>query len=332
MNLHIFHWFLRFPYVVQLLFIVIFILIIFGSIIHFIEPNHFPTIFDGIWWAIVTTSTIGYGDFVPVTVKGRIIAMLLIFSGAGLVASYFAAIASTTVKKENAIKKGIAQIHWKHHFIIVGWNERSREIIESYKEIHPDQSIVLIDSSLKESPFAKGTNVQFIKGRATSDTILHQANVKEASLILITANPTRTEYSSDMNTILSIVAIKGLVPDIYCVAEILTDEQVINAKRAGADEIIQSNKIVSAVMNHTMLSHGISSAILDLFDTYHGLELTFIEDQSLSGYTFESAVGIYLKEQKILLGFKRGEEINIAPTKKTVLLPSDQLLVIAHRR
>lgn len=80
MNLHIFHWFLRFPYVVRLLFIVIFILIAFGTIIHFIEPDNFPTIFDGIWWAIVTTSTVGYGDFVPGTVKGRIIAMLLIFS------------------------------------------------------------------------------------------------------------------------------------------------------------------------------------------------------------------------------------------------------------
>lgn len=332
MNLHIFHWFLRFPYVVRLLFIVIFILIAFGTIIHFIEPDNFPTIFDGIWWAIVTTSTVGYGDFVPGTVKGRIIAMLLIFSGAGLVASYFAAIASTTVKKENAIIKGTAQVHWKHHFIIVGWNERSREIIQSYKKIHPNQSIVLIDSTLKESPFAKGTNVLFIKGSATSDTILHQANVKEASLILITANPTMSEYSSDMNTILSIVAIKGLSPQIYCIAEILTDEQVINAKRAGADEIIQSNKIVSAVMNHTMLSHGISDAILNLLDPYHGVELTFIEDKSLSGHTFESAVNICLEEQKILLGFKRGEKTEIAPAKETVLLPSDQLLVIVRQQ
>ena len=45
------------------------------------QPERFGTIPDALWWAIVTLGTIGYGDFVPVTVLGRFLASLTIFAG-----------------------------------------------------------------------------------------------------------------------------------------------------------------------------------------------------------------------------------------------------------
>jgi voltage-gated potassium channel len=61
------------------------------------QPDRFGTIPDAMWWAIVTLGTIGYGDVVPVTVAGRLIAGLTIFVGllmvalpVGIVATAFA--------------------------------------------------------------------------------------------------------------------------------------------------------------------------------------------------------------------------------------------------
>jgi voltage-gated potassium channel len=50
------------------------------------ENEHVKSIFDGIWWAVVTLTTIGYGDIYPVTFGGRIVAMILALVGIGLVA------------------------------------------------------------------------------------------------------------------------------------------------------------------------------------------------------------------------------------------------------
>src|SRR5262249_16424447 len=72
-----------------------------ASVMHVIEghtqPDKFGTIPDAMWWAIVTLGTIGYGDVVPVTVPGRIIASVTIFVGfimvalpIGIVATAFA--------------------------------------------------------------------------------------------------------------------------------------------------------------------------------------------------------------------------------------------------
>jgi voltage-gated potassium channel len=47
---------------------------------------------DGIWWAIVTASTVGYGDIAPATAVGRLIAVLLMLSGVGLVSTLAASI------------------------------------------------------------------------------------------------------------------------------------------------------------------------------------------------------------------------------------------------
>jgi voltage-gated potassium channel len=61
-----------------------------ASIMHVIErhvqPDKFGTIPDAMWWAIVTLGTIGYGDVVPVTALGRVVAAVTIFVGLIMVA------------------------------------------------------------------------------------------------------------------------------------------------------------------------------------------------------------------------------------------------------
>ena len=65
-----------------------------------VSSGEFTTLWDGIWWAVVTVTTVGYGDLYPETVQGRLIGMALMFVGIGFLSLLTAAVASRFVKQE----------------------------------------------------------------------------------------------------------------------------------------------------------------------------------------------------------------------------------------
>ena len=73
-----------------ILFLTIILLIVSSTLVYFMEypvqPQAFPNIAESLWWAVVTLTTVGYGDIVPMTGLGKIISSLIAFLGIGLVA------------------------------------------------------------------------------------------------------------------------------------------------------------------------------------------------------------------------------------------------------
>jgi voltage-gated potassium channel len=50
------------------------------------QPEHFSSIFDSLWWAIITLTTVGYGDVYPITVGGKVFTFIILMIGLGIVA------------------------------------------------------------------------------------------------------------------------------------------------------------------------------------------------------------------------------------------------------
>jgi voltage-gated potassium channel len=68
-----------------------------------VEPNTIRGgYFDGVWWAIVTASTVGYGDIAPSTLWGRGIAIVLMLAGIGLISTFSASVTSYFVGQQEA--------------------------------------------------------------------------------------------------------------------------------------------------------------------------------------------------------------------------------------
>jgi len=65
---------------------IIIIVLLGGNLIFYLEPNNISNAFEGAWWALVTMTTVGYGDIVPHTPAGQLVAAFLMISGLGMFA------------------------------------------------------------------------------------------------------------------------------------------------------------------------------------------------------------------------------------------------------
>ena len=70
-----------------------------GLLMTVLDHENFPTVGSGLWWAVQTVTTVGYGDDVPTNLSGQLLAAFLMLLGIGFLTVITAAITSTFVSR-----------------------------------------------------------------------------------------------------------------------------------------------------------------------------------------------------------------------------------------
>jgi len=84
-----------------------------GVLIRVLDHSEYPTIWIGMWWALQTVTTVGYGDVTPAHASGRIVASFVMLEGIAFLAIITAAVTSTFVvraERERSVAEGAAEI------------------------------------------------------------------------------------------------------------------------------------------------------------------------------------------------------------------------------
>ncbi len=68
---------------------------------HDVQPGKYSDIFDAIWWAVISLTSVGYGDVFPVTTAGRLLTLAMVLTGMGIVAVPTALLASALNQAHN---------------------------------------------------------------------------------------------------------------------------------------------------------------------------------------------------------------------------------------
>ncbi|MGK9266607.1 potassium channel family protein [Bacillus inaquosorum] len=317
---------LRWPLFIRIGVIILFLILLFGQIIYVLEPKQFTSVFEGIWWAVVTVSTVGYGDYVPHTPLGQAAGILLILSGASFVTAYFATLSAAAISRQHRYIEGKVAFKGRGHIIMIGWNEKSNRLLKELQLTAPSKTVVLIDESLKEGPLIE--NVHFIRGHAADDETLKRANVAEAESVMVTADQYKSEAEADMLSVLILLSVKGLNPLAYCIVEILTDRFVTNAERAGANQIIGTSEFISrAMLQHYQVKLRPSKQNRIKLTLDQHVKLLSVPDD-LKGAAYKTCVLHFLDHNTTIIGIQKEEGPMISPPLTYKVLETDQFLAI----
>jgi voltage-gated potassium channel len=290
---------------------------------------------DGVWWAVVTLTTVGYGDISPATPGGRMVAMAVMLLGIGFLGVITASIASLFIENKILENKGMKSAHVSDHFIICGWNFRGQEIVEELRADPKCRDLPLVViADLTEKP-VEDKDLHFLRGEVKPD-LLQRANVDDAKVIIVLSDDDLDAYARDAKTILDILTIKSVKSDIYTCVELMDPKNLEHCKLAGGDEIIITGEISTNLLVQAALDHGITRLISELVSNRYGEDLYKINvPRELSGRTFFEAMCELKKDHDILcLGVENrtGERLTANPESDYRLDKEDRLIIISDGR
>jgi len=254
---------------------------------------HINTLFDALYWALVTISTVGYGDISPVTYEGRAISVIVIISGIAMISFATSVIVSAFSEKLGELKENriIEEINKSKKFLVIcGYGQLTKMFLRhkrgtDYNYIILEKDQVKVSDALKEGYHA-------LQADASRYEVLNKFSMDHSRITVLCLT------SNDIENIYITLNAKSISTKIQVVARANDAALYDKFERAGADHILMPNSVAN-----TMLLIAISQPVM--YGAVHAI---------LTGKNIARVDEIVLYEKNILIG-KQISEIDFKKLK-----------------
>ena len=326
----------------------LFTVLIGGLSIYLIEGGtneSMDSIADGVWWTLVTVTTVGYGDITPRTPLGRLVGGATMVTGMFTLATFAGVVSATLLSAILSIKEEHFRMSGHvNHVVVCGYDDATRLLLDAISvEIRQDQRQVVIFST-GERPKDLPPEFLWIAGDPTKESELAKVRIHEAWAVVVAANRKIPPQDADARTILTAFTIRSCLAgrsdtsdrreELYVVAEILDPENVSHARSAGANEVIESTRLGFAMMAHSMSAHG-SGRILSQVAAAGTLNVYIGRNPLSEPLPYGTVVERMHREQQItVFGLREpeGEDAVLQPKADREVTPGQGLVYLAPRR
>ncbi|MBM4359285.1 MAG: NAD-binding protein [Deltaproteobacteria bacterium] len=285
---------------------------------------------DGLWWAIVTLTTVGYGDHFPNSMGGRfLVAAPLMLFGIGLLGYVISLVTSSLVESRAKELKGMAPITLTQHVLIFNFpslDKIERLVDELRREDPLRHEIVLVDEDLAELPTELvDRDVRFVRGNPSRDETLERANVDHATHAIILSKRPGEPHSDDLNISITL-AIEARAPSVRTTVECVEFGAQELLRKAGCDSIVCLARFDTQFIGNEVFQPGMQAVIDDLMSARGQQVVLTAVPEGMA--TFGDAVAFCQAKGHLPLGLLRSGQSMLNPGRAEKLAAGDQLITI----
>jgi voltage-gated potassium channel len=303
------------------------LVLIAATIITVVEkPLTFTSLGASVNWGVQTI--LGQGDSSYVTSPiGWVVGWFFSLFGVAIIGTLTGALVALVIDFLLKEGQGLGASGYRDHIVVCGWNQTARDLID---ELRGDEyrSRVVVLAEADKNP--AGDGVYFVNGDSTDTAALERAGIREARAALIF--PTTATNDADMHSILTIMAIESVAPQVRTVAEVNNPRHVDHFRRARADEVLVTSRLASRLLARSALYPGLTELVTDMVSGGDGSELYRVTlPEEYLGLTIDDVSRRLRAEHRAtLLAITRADHTFTNPPRDFVIEPRDDALVLAE--
>lgn len=279
-----------------------------------IGSNTIKSFWDGIWWAIVTIATVGYGDKFPVTQPGRVVGIILIVVGFTSLSVFTGLIASLFVEDRLKGAKGLKQIRSHDHVVICGWNNTGDFFLKALieKNLRDAEICILANETPEffehiESRYPT-LPLSFVRGEATQDAALRRAAVPSASQVIILADHLLDRSAADDRSIIIANTVHYMLKKDKITVQLINTENRSMLLRIGITNIIIWDDLGGYILANNVFEPSNLSVFYQLAKDPNNRITTAKVHENFIGRSFgELFDHYYANHGKVLMGLMNKE-------------------------
>ena len=313
-----------------LLLFLIFIVMIAGIAIYVLEERVNPnvdTLFDAIYWALITISTVGYGDIAPVTAEGKTISMFIIISGIAMISFATSVIVSAFSERLVELKENrvVQQINKNRSFLVVcGYGQMAKMFFKQNRD--QLDNYIILDKNENMVIEAHKDGYDAIHEDASRFDTLSKFNVEHSKVTILCLT------ASDVENIYITLNAKSISRKIKVIARVNDISIITKFKYAGADHLLTPSSVVNTMVRTAITQPTMYKAIHAIL---MGKSIARIDE--IHVHEFHTMVGKSIKEldfrtnKLLFIGIEREGEFMFNPDASEQIKSYDILLVMGRQ-